>query len=639
MQILSNYLYRFSFIIFLFFASVINIVAQSIETDSIFKLLKNTENLDDKYRYYCDLCFFYREADSTKSYIYGYEALHIAEKQKSLKNKAVVYDYLGSASRFANNIYKQVLFADSSLLLANASGDEEALAYANYSTAYKYNAIGESEKYVSFMLSSLSYFEKEKKRYDKLVSGYENLAAHFSNTANQQVQKKYAEKTLSIARESKDVINIANALTTWGLFLTTNAEKETSVNYALLDSAEACYIEAIKIFEQNMSRPNIRFNYARTCINLSSMYVYHFYNKRPQETLNYLDKTETVCLKYDDPILLMVAYGQKTQYYTYKKNILGIETSLQKVEESIKKQHTVEPNYFALLYKNYMDLAELKNDFSSYRKYFNLYDSSIQVKIDKENTTKDFNASIKFETEKKNNEISLLTSSVEANKKIKYLFIGIAVLALLSLLFMYMAYYFKQKTFMKAQELLQEEKLKAELNTKLKEEEALNAIMGKELADQDRLVAIQENLMTLQQKEKLEQELMSNSLQLERKNQFLKELKEKLPNLKTAEQNDIKRLSRTLDKSLEVDEEFDLLRTSFENTNPKFFAHLQEKAESNLTKLDLKYCGYIKLGMRTKEIANLMSIEAKSMRMARYRIKQKLHLDKDVDLDDFILAI
>jgi DNA-binding CsgD family transcriptional regulator len=161
-----------------------------------------------------------------------------------------------------------------------------------------------------------------------------------------------------------------------------------------------------------------------------------------------------------------------------------------------------------------------------------------------------------------------------------------------------------------------------------------------ELVNKERLVAIQDKMLTEQQKERLQQELMTNSLQLEKKNEILNDLRLQLSQLKINEQQaEVKRISKTLNKSLELDEEFELLKTSLENTNPIFFASLQKKAADTLTKLDLKYCGYIKLGMGTREIANLMNIEAKSMHMARYRIKQKLNLEKDQDLDNFIIGV
>lgn len=63
---------------------------------------------------------------------------------------------------------------------------------------------------------------------------------------------------------------------------------------------------------------------------------------------------------------------------------------------------------------------------------------------------------------------------------------------------------------------------------------------------------------------------------------------------------------------------------------------LQEKAHKKLTQLDLKYCAYLSLKLSAKRIAQLMSVEPKSVRMAKYRLKQKLNLTKEENLNDFL---
>jgi DNA-binding NarL/FixJ family response regulator len=39
--------------------------------------------------------------------------------------------------------------------------------------------------------------------------------------------------------------------------------------------------------------------------------------------------------------------------------------------------------------------------------------------------------------------------------------------------------------------------------------------------------------------------------------------------------------------------------------------------------------------MGTKQIAHLLNVEPKSVRMAKYRLKKKFGLDEDTDLDTF----
>lgn len=43
--------------------------------------------------------------------------------------------------------------------------------------------------------------------------------------------------------------------------------------------------------------------------------------------------------------------------------------------------------------------------------------------------------------------------------------------------------------------------------------------------------------------------------------------------------------------------------------------------------------------MGTKQIAHLLHVEPKSVRMAKYRLKKKFGLDEDTDLDTFFSVI
>jgi DNA-binding CsgD family transcriptional regulator len=595
--------------------------------------------VEKKGDYLCELSCHYKKIDSTKAYNYAEQALKIALDLKSKKNQAIAYEAISDVARYRENVSKQIKFADSSYLLATESKDPKAMAYANYAIAYKYETIGNKEKYIYYMLKSLSYFEKNKIRYDKLVNGYENLGASFSDNNDLKFCKEYTKKALDLAYLSKNQVNIANALTSWALFLVNSAEKKSPVDLKLLKTAENYYLKAIAIFENENKKGNFNVSYGRTCLNLTSLYLYHFFESKPEKILAYFKKTEEVCLKLNVPVQLMVMYGQQAQFYTNLNDIPNIEKVLKKVEQNIAKDPKTNPRYYSLLYKNYMDLAELKNDFPAYRKYFQLYDKAIGVMIEKENRAKEYNASIRFETEKKSEQIQLLKDNLESRKKINYLYIALSVLIFFTLLFMLRSYHFRQRSYIKTNLLLQKANEEATLLSKIKEEEAMIALLQSELTEKELQIAIQEKKINEQQKIKLQQELMTNNLQLEKKNEVLKDIQSKLQVMKSEKSADIKTISKTIDKSMEVDDEFELLKTSLENTNPVFFSTLQEKASGTLTKLDFKYCGYIKLGMSTKEIANHMNIETQSMRMARYRIKQKLNLDRDTDLDDYIASV
>ncbi len=637
---MKNYLlFKFKNLLILVFLLLSSYQSNAQKSDQQLLQLINQKNTtqNKKIDFLCELSQQLYQEDSIKAYKYANQALNLS-KDLGLKAKQVIaLENFSRLSGMYNDKPNQIKYADKCFLLASEINNPEALAYANYAIAEKFKLIEDFEKYISYVLKALSYFEKTKTRYDKLVNGYENLGGHFGDLNNNETRKKYVKKALDLSYESKNSINIANGLTSWALYLEDKVTKEEPKNIKLLDSSANCYLKAIDLFEKNNQFKN--YSYGRTCLNLSSLYTYHFYEKRAAKTQEYFKKAENVCLKINSSLQLMILYGQQTQFYINKKDVLNVVLSLSKLQKYLDKQKRIEPRYKLLLYKNYMDLAALQNDFVAYRNYFDLYDKANLEMINKENRTKEFNATIKFETEQKNQEIKSLSQNLKNKKKINYLYGGLFLLALIALLFMFSTYNFRQKAYIKANLLLQKANEEANLLSKLKEEEAMNAMLESELSEKELQIAIQEKILTEQQKNKLQQELMTNNLQLDRKNEVLKEIKERLSFIKSEKISELKSISKSIDKNIEIDDEFELLKINLENTNPVFFTTLQQQAKNGLTKLDFKYCGYIKLGLSTKEIANHMNIEAQSMRMARYRIKQKLNLERDEDLDNYILRI
>ena len=55
-----------------------------------------------------------------------------------------------------------------------------------------------------------------------------------------------------------------------------------------------------------------------------------------------------------------------------------------------------------------------------------------------------------------------------------------------------------------------------------------------------------------------------------------------------------------------------------------------------MTENELRLCAYIKIGMRAKEIAQLLSVSPDSVKMSRYRLKKKLDIAGETSIDDFL---
>lgn len=76
----------------------------------------------------------------------------------------------------------------------------------------------------------------------------------------------------------------------------------------------------------------------------------------------------------------------------------------------------------------------------------------------------------------------------------------------------------------------------------------------------------------------------------------------------------------------------------FIEVNEGFYERLLQRFP-NLTINDQKYCALVKLNLKGKEISKLLGITEKSVHMARYRIRKKLQMKTDMNLEVFLNKI
>lgn len=137
-------------------------------------------------------------------------------------------------------------------------------------------------------------------------------------------------------------------------------------------------------------------------------------------------------------------------------------------------------------------------------------------------------------------------------------------------------------------------------------------------------------------------ELLNHTLQILQKNELLpqigKFLENNAPQLDEQARKAGKELQKEIQNSLASDTNWETLKMHFEEVHPTLFAELQ-KLSPDLTKNDLRYCAYMKMGLSNKDIAQMLYLDPDSVRKQQYRIKQKLNLDKDVSLADFVKGV
>ena len=141
--------------------------------------------------------------------------------------------------------------------------------------------------------------------------------------------------------------------------------------------------------------------------------------------------------------------------------------------------------------------------------------------------------------------------------------------------------------------------------------------------------------------QKKECEISSSVLLVSNKNDVLQHISDI-----TKEHNDagkipidyVNRINSAVGDSLKADDDWDRFKLHFESVHPGFFTKLKERY-SELTENDLRLCAYLRIGLRTKEIATMLTVSPASINTARYRMRKKLNLAKDESLDDLIRAV
>ena len=98
-------------------------------------------------------------------------------------------------------------------------------------------------------------------------------------------------------------------------------------------------------------------------------------------------------------------------------------------------------------------------------------------------------------------------------------------------------------------------------------------------------------------------------------------------------------LRSNIKKLADLNASWDDFRLHFEEVHPNFFKQLSSITD-HLTIQDTKLAVYLKLGMSTKEIANLSNISPESARKSVYRLRKKFHVTiKDDDFRKFMIEL
>lgn len=226
-----------------------------------------------------------------------------------------------------------------------------------------------------------------------------------------------------------------------------------------------------------------------------------------------------------------------------------------------------------------------------------------QKNMDKKMSEKKHNLNIYKASNIIHNDEKKAILKIQKQQKITYSwYVGLSILSIIALILMFN---YRQKMNKQRTQYLETEKEKMR--------------MEKELSE-------------LKQ-EQYQKQVLATSIQLEQKSIFLDDLKNNIKNNKDFNLNNYLKNKQLIEKDLNNIQEI------LKEIHPSFFKNLNEIATSKLTNLDIKYAAYIYMNMDNTQIASVLNVDPKTVSVTKYRLKQKLGLTKETDLDSFIRKI
>ena len=138
-------------------------------------------------------------------------------------------------------------------------------------------------------------------------------------------------------------------------------------------------------------------------------------------------------------------------------------------------------------------------------------------------------------------------------------------------------------------------------------------------------------------------ELVTQTSFIIQKNELIEKIKALIEdfyakNKSTLLQQLMYKINNLVSHNLDTEDDWKNFLLKFEEKHTEFFKKLKADYPT-LTSTDLRLCACLKLNMETKDIASLMNLSVRAVENNRYRLRKKLNLRTEQNLNEFFISI
>ncbi|MFY0714284.1 tetratricopeptide repeat protein [Seonamhaeicola sp. NFXS20] len=621
----------FTFLILIFYGNTLAYAQNKMNIDSLLNVYQKQPLDTLKIKTANNIINYYMYRSNKLAKKYAFEALNLSEKIDFKSGTSLAYYQLGVvynnidlldsakhyyksslkiAEKINNNIFisqaygglailefsqGNLIKADSinNLVLNNCIRNNDSLGMA---LAYDFKGtINQNKGYYSIALTNvlkgITLFEAIADTI-RIADSYNHLATIENNLGNFKKAINYNKIALKIYEDYNDIYYQAQALNDIGVMLLHLNQEATAITYfnKSINKSKEAKVKAIE---------------AAALTNLGNSYIQL---KQYQKAINYYNQSIKTSQLIGAKRRIAIANNKLAELYLLNnKPNLAIKYGIRAKQYAEQNQNiSIKRTALKHLSEGYKQLKQINLAFENFKEFKILSDSI----LNKEKVNKIEELRIQFDSNKKETEIALQeeeikTLNVQAkNNQLTKTLYGIGMFSFLAIAgLLYLS--FKQR--------IKKNKI---------EREKQEAIYKQEI-------------------EFKKKELASQTLHLVQKNTFIQELKENLEKIKKSPELfkiEFRRLVMLLKKQNAEDKDWEIFKSYFSEVHNNFDDKIKSLAK-DITDKEIKLASFIRMNLTTKEIASMLNVQPDSIFKSKYRLKKKLELDKETDLNSFLKSL
>jgi tetratricopeptide (TPR) repeat protein len=525
----------------------------------------------------------------------------LAEKLYFKKGIAGAFKNIGTIYYYHDDYPKALEYDNKSLAIFQETGDKNGIARNLGNIGIIYEQLGNYPIALEYDFKALA-IEQEIGDKNGIARNFGNIGIIYWNQGNYTKALEYDSNALTIQHEIGDKSSMANNLGNIGFIYNNKGNYLKALDYEFKALA----------FNREIENKNGIAN------NLDNIGIIYFNQGSYINALEY----------YNKAVIIFRELGDKNGIAAYLGNIGDVYTKQQKY-----KQAKIFLDSALTLSKNIGEKEEIKNTyrsiatldsatgnykvaFENYKSYITYRDSLINETSAKITTQTEMNyafekkeAAAKAEQDRKD----LLAIADAKRRKI---ITGSIILILIMLIMVVIL-------------LLQQQRIKY---------------------NGDRILSEKENALLKLEKQRMEEELSGSKRLLDnymenilKKNELLEQFNleiEKLRNLKSRElyEERIGHLDTLNKAAILTEDDWNKFKEMFEQVHKGFFVRLKERMP-DLTPAETRLVCLTKLKLDTKQMAGILGVSVTTIRQTRYRLRKKLGLSEEDNIDDISESI